>query len=98
MKDSIDDDDDDDDDWDESNELEELDLGFNILPGSLFQLMAIKNIFNIKNILRIKNILIQRGSKLILEQVYHIPYQSPRAYLSCNLDSGLTSTEPSLTS
>ena len=92
MKDSIDDDDDDDDDWDESNELEELDLGFNILPGSLFQLMAIKNIFNIKNIL------IQRGSKLILEQVYHIPYQSPRAYLSCNLDSGLTSTEPSLTS
>ena len=93
MKDSIDDDDDDDDDdWDESNELEELDLGFNILPGSLFQLMAIKNIFNIKNIL------IQRGSKLILEQVYHIPYQSPRAYLSCNLDSGLTSTEPSITS
>ena len=90
MKDSIDDDDDD--EWDESNELEELDLGFNILPGSLFQLMAIKNIFNIKNIL------IQRGSKLILEQVYHIPYQSPRAYLSCNLDSGLTSTEPSLTS
>ena len=90
MKDSIDDDDDD--EWDESNELEELDLGFNILPGSLFQLMAIKNIFNIKNIL------IQRGSKLILEQVYHIPYQSPRAYLSCNLDSGSTSTEPSITS
>ena len=90
MKDSIDDDDDD--EWDESNELEELDLGFNILPGSLFQLMAIKNIFNIKNIL------IQRGSKLILELVYHIPYQSPRAYLSCNLDSGLTSTEPSITS